>query len=97
MNLTLYKYLGERNKVDKSNDLVFVMTATGSFKADVNILSPTLILSLPTEGFEYLTDENQNEIDDVVLTDGEAGNVLDFNYMYIAEFRRYYFITSLST
>ena len=95
MNLTLYKYLGERNKVDKSNDLVFVMTATGSFKADVNILSPTLILSLPVEGFEYLTDENQNEIDDVVLTDGEAGNVLDFNYMYIAEFRRYYYVTSI--
>lgn len=95
MNLTLYKYLGERNKVDKSNDLVFVMNATGSFKADVNIFSPVLILSLPIEAFEYLTDEDLHEIDDVVLTDGEAGNVLDFNYMYISEFRRYYFVTSI--
>lgn len=94
MNLTLYKYLSERNKVDKFNDLVFVMTATGSFKADVNILSPTLILSLPIEAIEYLTDENLNEIDDVVLTDG-SGKVLDFNYMYIEEFRRYYYVTSI--
>ena len=94
MNLTLYKYLGERNKVDKSNDLVFVMSATGSFKADVNVLSPTLILSLPAESFEYLTDENLNEIDDVVLT-SEEGKVLDFNYMYIEEFRRYYYVTSI--
>ena len=95
MNVTLYKYLAERNKVDKSGDLVFVASCTGAFKADVNILSPALLLSLPPQGALALTDENGDLIADICLVDGVHDEVLDFNYMYIAEFRRYYYVNSI--
>ena len=92
MNVTLYKYYGERNKIDKSNDLTFVMNAVGSFKADVSVLSPTLLLSIPIDPEQELIDGNGDEIDDAIV---ELANAVDFNYMYIAEFDRYYFITSI--
>ena len=94
MNVILYKYYGEHNKVDKSGDLTQVLSLTGSFKADTSILNPSLLLSLPLEGLSYLTDENGNLIADVITLDG-TGEVLNFNYMYIAEFRRYYYVSSI--
>jgi hypothetical protein len=94
MTITLYKYLGEKNRVDKSGHLQTVLTTTGSFKKDTSVLSPTLLLALPTENFDYVTDENGNLIADVMAST-EHDSVLDFNYMYIAEFRRYYYVTSI--
>ena len=96
MNVTLYKYYAERDKVDKSTDLTFVASVTGQFKADVSILNPSLLLSLPAEGSQLLTDENGNLIADVQLNDIQEGvvKVLDFNYFYIEEFNRYYFLSS---
>ena len=95
MNVTLYKYYGEKTRVDKSNHLTLVATATGSFKADTSLLSPTLLLDLPAESTQLLTDEDGNEIDEVMVGEGEEGQVLNFNYFYIEEFRRYYFVSSI--
>lgn len=95
MTITLYKYLGEREKVDKSSDLSFILSTSGKFKGDVSITSPVLILTLPVGRVEYVTDENGNEIEDIIAID-ETGEVLNFNYFYIEEFRRYYFLSSLS-
>ena len=96
MNVTLYKYTGDREKVDKSSDLIFILTATGQFKAETSVLSPTLLLSIPLEGDEFLTDEDGNLIADVIVGAGDdSGQVRDFNYFYIEEFRRYYYLSSL--
>lgn len=94
MHVILYKYLGEKNRVDKSSFLSLVLDTTGDFKASVSILNPTLLLKLPLDPSYLLTDENGNEIDDVALDNGEAPRILDFNYFYIEEFRRYYYLTS---
>lgn len=94
MHLTLYKYLGEKNRLDKLSDLVFLSNVTGKFKADVSILSPVLLLNLPTINEQGLIDENNNEIGDVVLTNDE-GRVYDFNYVYIEEFSRFYFVNNI--
>lgn len=93
MTITLYKYTGEKDRVDKSGDLIQVLQTSGQFKADTSVLSPTLMLSLPTETESLLTDEDGNVIDDVQVSVG--GMVLDFNYFYVAEFRRYYFVSSI--
>lgn len=95
MNVTLYKYYSEKNRIDKSGYLQLVKSVTGEFKADTSILSPTLFLALPNEGTEFITDESGNEIDEVVIDASSVGQVLDFNYFYVAEFRRYYFVTSI--
>lgn len=95
MNVTLYKYYSEKNRIDKSGYLQLVESVTGEFKTDTSILSPTLFLALPNEGTEFITDESGNEIDEVVINASSVGQVLDFNYFYVAEFRRYYFVTSI--
>ena len=94
MHVILYKYLGEKNRVDKSSFLTLVLDTSGEFKASVSILNPTLLLKLPTQPKQLLEDENGNEIDEVQLDDGTATRVLDFNYFYVEEFRRYYYLTS---
>ena len=95
MNITLYRYLGERNKVDKSGDLVYVLSTTGQFKADTAVLSPSLILSLPSGQISAVTDEDSNVIDNIIVQASNENEVIDFNYFYIAEFRRYYYLTSI--
>ena len=95
MNVTLYKYFGEKNKVDKSGDLQVVLSLTGKLKADTSILNPSLLLSLPFEGMSYLTDENGNLIADVLSSSSDEDEVLNFNYFYIKEFRRYYYVSSI--
>lgn len=95
MNVTLYKYYSEKNRIDKSGYLQLVKSVTGEFKADTSILAPTLFLALPNEGTEFITDESGNEIDEVVIDASSVGQVLDFNYFYVSEFRRYYFVTSI--
>ena len=95
MNFLLYKYTGERNKVNKTPNLWFVLSATGEIKADTSILSPTLFLSLPLEEAQFLIDELGNLIADVCLLDGSATQVKNFNYVYIEAFRRYYYVTNI--
>lgn len=96
MNIKLYRYLGERNKIDKSGDLVFVLQTSGEFKDEVSILAPTLVLALPIATGENITDGDGNRIADVILSEGESARVLNFNYFYVEEFRRYYYLTGLA-
>ena len=88
MNIKLYRYLGERNKIDKSGDLVFVLETSGDFKGEVSILAPSLVLALPIAEGENITDGDGNRIADVILSEGESARVLNFNYFYVEEFRR---------
>ena len=90
MHLVLYKYSGERNRVNKTSLLTQVLATEGYFKGDVSLLSPTLLLSLPQEPRTLIDDQN-NEIDEVIT----ATAVLNFNYFYIEEFRRFYYVSSL--
>ena len=62
MHVILYKYLGEKNRVDKSSFLSLVLDTTGDFKASVSILNPTLLLKLPLDPAYLLTDENEDEV-----------------------------------
>ena len=94
MHVVLYKYLGEKNRVDKGSFLSLVLDTTGDFKASVSILNPTLLLKLPPQPKQSLEDENGDEIDEVQIDDGDAIRVLNFNYFYVEEFRRYYYLTS---
>lgn len=73
-----------------------MLETSGEFKDEVSILAPSLVLALPVAEGEAITDGDGNRIADVILSEGESARVLNFNYFYVEEFRRYYYLTGLA-
>lgn len=71
MNVNLYNYSGENERVDKSSGLSLVLSVTGQFKDAVSVIYPKLLLDVSS-----------------------ASNIF-FNYVYIQEMARYYFVTDI--
>lgn len=69
MNIILYKYSGEFNRVDKSSKLTTVLSTTGTLREPCSVEAPQLTIQYT--GFPKV------------------------NYLYIAEFERYYFIKDI--
>ena len=67
----LYEYSGETNLVDKSSSSILSLVARvfGTFREEIDILNPSLMLEYP--------------------------DLPDFNYVYIASLKRFYFVTSI--
>lgn len=101
MTIELYINAAERHKVDKSADLELIATLDGTLRANTDILNPSITLQLnfdpnsilEDEDGEIVEDEDSNELDSV---EGDK-NLLNFNYAYIPEFRRYYFVSDIAT
>lgn len=97
MEITLYKNNAENVRVDKTNYIEEVLTATGTMREECDVSSPTFVIELPYEEDEVVSADDDSDLladdDDVVLTSLE---LLDFNYAYIPSFRRYYFIRSVT-
>lgn len=98
MNIKLYVNTSENNRVDKTAYLFERASLTGSLRSGTSLENPTILLELPYE-------ETTNEItaggeivqgggEDIVL-DGVTDAVLRFNYAYIPEFHRYYFVIDI--
>lgn len=68
MNIVLYKYTGERNRLNKT--VGDGTTITGDFNIDYNKINPVLKLVYD--------------------------NTFDFNYCYIEDFKKYYFIDNVN-
>lgn len=101
MTIELYINTAERHKVDKSADLELIATLDGTLRANTDILNPSITLQLnfepnsilEDEDGEIVEDEDGNELNSV---EGNK-NLLNFNYAYIPEFRRYYFVSDITT
>ena len=101
MHINLYSYNGEHEVAFKDSSLTLVASLEGSLRAGTSILNPTISLELPfadatsgvlAEGEDVLADS-----EDVIINDSAASSVLQFNYAYIPEFHRFYFVTDVQT
>lgn len=70
MTITFYKTVSNENQIQKV--LTDSKTYTGTFKTDLDILNPEIIIS------------------------DTSYSILDFNYCYITELKRYYFVKNIT-
>ena len=66
MTIQLARYIGEKNKINKS--VSFSVTLSGTLRESSDVINPSIIIESPVDA------------------------VCGFNYAYIPEFKRYYFI-----
>lgn len=99
MTITLYINNAEDNRVDKTAYLVERATLTGTIRGGTSVENPTILLELPyDEDDEILAgDENIQTADGINIADIAGANTLiKFNYAYIPEFHRYYFVNDIA-
>lgn len=71
MNITLYKYTGERDNATKINYLTNPLELNGTLREESSAIQPS-------------------------ITFKASFNPQNYNYAYIEEFKRYYFITNIT-
>ena len=99
MTITLYINNAEDNRMDKTAYLVERATLTGTIRGGTSVENPTILLELPyDEDDEILAgDENLETADGIDIADIPGENTLiKFNYAYIPEFHRYYFVNDIA-
>lgn len=92
MEITLFINTGENNRVDKTAYLEEVITLEGTLRDQSSIINPVFMIEMPTLPQSPLIDEDDEEIDEVVI---DSDYFYRFNYAYIKEFDRYYFMQDL--
>lgn len=101
MKVNLYLNSAETHKVDKTSDLVLVAELDGTLRNNCDILSPIITLQLPFAPNSLIEDEDAELVEDadgqLLESETSEGKVLEFNYAYIPQFHRYYFVSSIGT
>lgn len=97
MKILLYINSAETNRLDKTPFLQEVGVLDGSLRAPTNIVNPDILVQLPTEPAGVLADA-----DGEIVTDSDGAELIGetdalkvFNYAYIPEFRRYYYLNNI--
>lgn len=72
ITMNLFRSKAEKNKVDKSLDLTFIISLNGTLRQQCSVMAP------------IITFEKINNLD-----------IFGFNYIYIPEFKRYYFVADI--
>ena len=96
MKVFLYLNSAENERVDKTPYLQEVASLSGFLRAPTNLLSPSITFELSATNPSPLIDEDGEEVstpDDDIVCDGE--DILQFNYAYIPEFNRYYYVNEI--
>lgn len=98
MRLVLYLNNAEENRIDKTSFLQEVVSLTGSLRSGSSVINPQILVELDTIETLDLAQAGNEE----VLGDGEElmaqnleGSIPIFNYAYIPEFHRYYFVVDI--
>lgn len=96
MQIILYVNNAEENRLDKTSFLVQVADLTGTLRAGSSVVNPSVLVELPSVDANELVGDDA----ELVLGDSEEIEILGasdavpiFNYAFIPEFHRYYFIT----
>ena len=98
-SVKLYRFYCEKNKIDKTEYMQLITTLYGNLREATSITNISIVVSLDIDLLknikaDVLYDDNGSLVainDAIVKYDNEFG----FNYLYIDEFKRYYFINDL--
>lgn len=97
MTITLFVNTAENNRLDKTNFLRQVAVVEGTLRESTSVLSPTILLELPNLIESALVDEDDEEVDspddDLIIREQ---TMFSFNYAYIEELKRYYFVQDIN-
>lgn len=96
MKIILYVNTAENNRVDKESYLEKVIEVDGALRDSSSVITPSIVFELPNLSASELIDEDGNIVetpDDEVAIESEY--FYQFNYAYIAEFGRYYFVSDI--
>ena len=98
MNIKFYSNTADPRVVDKTSHLSLVMDANGYMREECSVVNPVIMLE--TQGNVQPVEANGDEVlanDDYIVYDYQITDSLpEFNYAYIPEFKRYYFVTELT-
>lgn len=99
MQIVLYQNNAERERVDKSGYLTELFSLSGTLKDDADVTSPIIVIDLASVAPEIVSSDDNSEIlssdDDAEIVTTDTNTIPTFNYAYIPEFKRYYFVSSL--
>lgn len=98
MNITLYNSIADPKRVDKLLLLTVARRLTGYLRHGASVINPVVEIELGLNE-EIIVDDERVDVND---EDGNkivnfGLNIFRSNYMYIAEFQRYYFITNIES
>lgn len=98
MNITLYNSIADPKRVDKLLLLTVARRLTGYLRHGASVINPVVEIELGLNE-EIIVDDERVDVND---EDGNkiinfGLNIFRSNYMYIAEFQRYYFITDIES
>lgn len=99
MKITLYKNVAESNKLNKSSSLTQIVELDGALRNASSIIQPAILIQILPDT-DYVLDNNttdvlDNELDEVVYF--KKDKLLECNYCYIPDFKRYYFIDNITS
>lgn len=97
MTIALYINTAENNRVDKTQYLQQVIELDGTLRDASSLINPTIAFELPNLESSALIDEDNEDVvspdDDLIM---ESDEFYRFNYVYINEFKRYYFVQDIN-
>ena len=96
MKVILYQNTAESSRLDKSSFLELMGEFEGFLRESSSLLNPTITFEMPNEGLSLVIDEDDEEIatpDSDVVVDSDV--FMRFNYAYIPDFQRYYYVTDI--
>lgn len=98
MKLTLYKYSGELNKINKSNRLVKLIDLQGFFREETSITRPSIVIEYGGS-LNYIKAEDKYVLaNGLRLTGAKIYDVIvECNYAYIKELHRYYYVKEIKS
>lgn len=100
MRIYLYKNHADYNQVDKEPYLKDVLALDGNFRDVASINAPIINIKYLKGMRSSLQDDDGLSVvdNDGVLASFEVseGNIFDYNYLYIPDLNRYYFIENIS-
>ena len=88
MEIKLYKCIGEPNVLSKSSNLTHLITLTGELRDLLNITDPQIIIDISSTSNITFDDPTDEDIFSL--------RFFEWNYIYIENFKRYYFIRNIT-
>lgn len=103
MEINLYHYTCDRELVNKTDSLSLAMTLQGTLRQSTSIINPTIIIDIHPQSTQvdnskvYVDDDARKKVVEkqdnqyVVIYD----SIVSSNYVYIPDFKRYYYIADI--